>query len=142
MMLAFDTPIARVPSNLNLLRRSTDREIAFNGLVLSLCQQDSAVSDSEKWVDTLLEQWGDDENALLKFLGCSVTQLVNQPHADSFFLRFWDGVNEKNVHVRQRALRVMMDLLSRRVTCLKERIVWEQLSLPVGLHAVISAENR
>jgi hypothetical protein len=139
-MFASEGLIAQVPSNLDLLRRSADRETALTGLVLGLCQQDDVGADSGELVNALHDQWGDDTNALALFLDCSVAQLVNQPHAASFFLRFWDRVNEKNVQARQRALRVMMDLLSRRVTSLQELTVWKQLSLPDGLHEVISAQ--
>jgi hypothetical protein len=139
-MFASESPIVRIPSNLALLRRSSEPETALAGLLLSLCQQPAFGASHVALVDALLQEWGDDTHALARFLDCSVAQFGDQPHGQSVFLRFWDRVEEKNVRAKQRALRVMMDLLNRRVTSLQELAVWKQLSLPEGLHEVLSPQ--
>lgn len=128
----------RIPSNLDLLLQSNDREIVFAGHVLSVCQESSNAEDSAKLVDTLLKEWHDDQEALDQFLDCSRAQMIDQPDADLLFLQLWEGVDDRYVQTKQRTLQIMMDLLSRRVTNLQELTVWDQLSLPDGLCQVFN----
>lgn len=136
--LASNVRIERLPACLKKLRRTEEPAASSAAVVLQLVDRDAGFDAMRQIARDVLDKCGSHEPLLFKALDIYENHQMENPAGFAFLEKLLTGLPSSQFKPRQQVLRILTELLGRRVAPLSDRETWNNLCLPEGLFSLLS----
>jgi len=137
-VIAASVQIDRLPNCLRKFILSDNPQTAGAAVVLQLAQRNIGFEEIQRITQEVLEKCSTDQQRIISAIRIYEQHLMDNPAGIAFLEKLLTTLPPLFIEARRNVMRILMELLSRRVAPLSDKQVWDKLCLPAGLFSLLS----